>query len=385
MSVPEPDHYERLGVERDAAAAELAKAYRRAARLTHPDAGGSDEDFAAVAEAYRVLGDPDLRATYDRELDGVGADWDDVGWGADVGPATQAEPDAGGNDLPPEPPETMEGDDPAQDSPPGPVPGCVLHPFLGPPRRIPDPLSEPRPQKPVVRPGMRERVASIMCWVLLVAAFALQVRVGNQLSGRGGVPDDLDERMLAPLVTGLVAVAVHSASARKSDGVIWAWFLTAGAVASTGSYLSGLLERPDRALIGVAALSLATLASGVTWAISFRGRRADPELQRWERETHPGWLADRYHRAVEWNRVRTAMQQAGTVAVILGYLADDHPGYAGMSSRWTFEPLTGREAVRVVPDDAPQGSWLVLDDEGDVIASAPAGAPEAWVSALTPT
>jgi curved DNA-binding protein CbpA len=79
------DHYERLAVARDAGARQIARAFRRAARRAHPDAGGSAEDFAAVAEAYRVLSDAHLRAEYDRELDGVAADWADVAWGAEVG------------------------------------------------------------------------------------------------------------------------------------------------------------------------------------------------------------------------------------------------------------------------------------------------------------
>jgi molecular chaperone DnaJ len=64
------DYYERLGVERDADAGEIKKAFRRLARELHPDVNSHDPEaedkFKAAAEAYEVLSDPDRRATYDR-------------------------------------------------------------------------------------------------------------------------------------------------------------------------------------------------------------------------------------------------------------------------------------------------------------------------------
>lgn len=64
------DPYVVLGVRRQASSDEIARAYRRAARLTHPDGGGSgagSERFRAVSEAYEVLRDPGRRAGYDRQ------------------------------------------------------------------------------------------------------------------------------------------------------------------------------------------------------------------------------------------------------------------------------------------------------------------------------
>ena len=57
-----------LGVPRQASAEEIARAYRRAARASHPDSGGagSAERFQAVSDAYDVLRDPRRRAVYDR-------------------------------------------------------------------------------------------------------------------------------------------------------------------------------------------------------------------------------------------------------------------------------------------------------------------------------
>jgi hypothetical protein len=63
------DPYGVLGVRREAAPAEIARAYRRAAQATHPDGGGCGagaERFQAVSDAYDVLRDPGRRAGYDR-------------------------------------------------------------------------------------------------------------------------------------------------------------------------------------------------------------------------------------------------------------------------------------------------------------------------------
>jgi curved DNA-binding protein CbpA len=62
------DPYIVLGVARQASGEEIARAYRRAARASHPDSGGagSTERFQAVSDAYEVLRDPRRRAVYDR-------------------------------------------------------------------------------------------------------------------------------------------------------------------------------------------------------------------------------------------------------------------------------------------------------------------------------
>jgi DnaJ-class molecular chaperone len=63
------DYYEILGVERDASAAEVKRAFRRLARELHPDVNAHDpeaeEKFKSAAEAYEVLSDPERRQTYD--------------------------------------------------------------------------------------------------------------------------------------------------------------------------------------------------------------------------------------------------------------------------------------------------------------------------------
>lgn len=60
------DLYEILGVDRDATADDIKKAYRRRARELHPDTGGDEEAFKQVQHAYQVLSDGQRRARYDR-------------------------------------------------------------------------------------------------------------------------------------------------------------------------------------------------------------------------------------------------------------------------------------------------------------------------------
>lgn len=63
------DYYGVLGVERDAGADEIKKAYRKLARKYHPDVSkepDAEEKFKAVAEAYETLKSPEKRAAYDQ-------------------------------------------------------------------------------------------------------------------------------------------------------------------------------------------------------------------------------------------------------------------------------------------------------------------------------
>lgn len=72
----EKDYYKILGVERNASADEIKRAYKKVAIKYHPDRNPgnkeAEEKFKQAAEAYDVLRDPDKRARYDQfGADGV--------------------------------------------------------------------------------------------------------------------------------------------------------------------------------------------------------------------------------------------------------------------------------------------------------------------------
>ncbi|HEY2656020.1 MAG TPA: DnaJ domain-containing protein [Solirubrobacteraceae bacterium] len=65
------DHYALLGVRNDATAREIRRAYRRLARLHHPDVNSRPDGhrrFGELAYAYAILNDPAERARYDQSL-----------------------------------------------------------------------------------------------------------------------------------------------------------------------------------------------------------------------------------------------------------------------------------------------------------------------------
>eukprot|EP00050_Salpingoeca_kvevrii_P018285 m.72510 g.72510 ORF g.72510 m.72510 type:complete len:218 (+) comp7998_c0_seq1:2-655(+) len=68
LETPPQDYYERLGVERDASAKDIRRAFRRKALLYHPDKNhdkDAEPHFRMIVEAYETLSDPTQRRQYD--------------------------------------------------------------------------------------------------------------------------------------------------------------------------------------------------------------------------------------------------------------------------------------------------------------------------------
>jgi len=66
------NYYKTLKVSPNASKAEIKSAYRRLARKFHPDKNNGSEEtakkFAEIAKAYEILGNPNDRADYDKQL-----------------------------------------------------------------------------------------------------------------------------------------------------------------------------------------------------------------------------------------------------------------------------------------------------------------------------
>lgn len=70
------DYYKILGIEKNATADEIKKAFKKSAMQHHPDRPGGDEKkFKEANEAYQVLSDADKRAKYDQ----FGSDFEQQG------------------------------------------------------------------------------------------------------------------------------------------------------------------------------------------------------------------------------------------------------------------------------------------------------------------
>lgn len=331
----EQDHYAVLDVPRDADAATVARAYRTAVRRSHPDTGGSAEDFDAVQRAWTVLGDLAERARYDAALAG---DWGVAGWGVspdDAAPTSRAgEQDASGADL-----------DPFE---PGALP---LPPFdLGDARR-------PRRVLPNVTDRSLVLTAATSAGVVVVTAAV----AGPRISGAAYV--------VLVALSFFTGFGILVGRVFGSEGVVpWVGV----AVLMSGAMLAVAVDEglgsDDVVLLTSAALGCAAVAV----LLGRHHRLGRPSVGR--PADRAGGRIERYRLAGEWNRVRDALLVPGThLERVVAPAELEGPG------RWLLsEPRTGRTAVRALGEDARLGSWLVLDERGEVTAVAPSTALKAW-------
>lgn len=59
------DYYSILGIEKNASASEIKKAFYTQSKVHHPDKGGDEAEFKKINEAYTTLSDPEKRKLYD--------------------------------------------------------------------------------------------------------------------------------------------------------------------------------------------------------------------------------------------------------------------------------------------------------------------------------
>jgi curved DNA-binding protein len=84
------NYYDVLGVSKTATEAEIKKAFRTLSRKHHPDAGGDEEKFKAINEAYQVLSDTKKRKEYDEFGQYFGQGGPGPGYGPGAGGAGSA-------------------------------------------------------------------------------------------------------------------------------------------------------------------------------------------------------------------------------------------------------------------------------------------------------
>ncbi len=95
MAVKFQDYYETLGIARAASAEEIKQAFRKLARLHHPDVAKNkvtgEAKFKEINEAYEVLSDPEKKRRYDE----LGANWQERASTSDgMGATRQGRPNA---------------------------------------------------------------------------------------------------------------------------------------------------------------------------------------------------------------------------------------------------------------------------------------------------
>ena len=61
------NYYQVLGVTENATKDEIKKAFKEKSKITHPDKGGSEEEFKKINNAYSILSDDEKKRQYDMQ------------------------------------------------------------------------------------------------------------------------------------------------------------------------------------------------------------------------------------------------------------------------------------------------------------------------------
>lgn len=336
------NHYEVLGVPSTADQAAIRRAYRRLARLTHPDLGGDAAEFAAVALAWSVLSDPEARAAHDAEL---ARDGDDD-WGEEVGleepmpaPTRAAQPD-------PLAPQTADEPPAAGDGEAHPAAGPV-DPFTSPPRTLPLPDTSG-----IVRHYPRP----VGGWAFLGYAAAVVVAIGLVIAFADHMPVSPGAfvGLLAYSCVLVGALALRALPGGSRVGALSATLLygTVGGFVLAGA--TWLAEDHDddasvaRAVVVVVGVLASLAAAGLVEARRARTGRVVRELRR---------VHDAANAARRWNLLLHALQRA--------------PGGTVVAMEVTPVGRRRREP-----------GWAVVDESGDVHATASDADRLAWGAAL---
>lgn len=65
------NYYETLGVEKNASEDDIKQAYKKLAKIHHPDKGGNKSKFQEIQEAYDTLSDENKRREYDNPMSNI--------------------------------------------------------------------------------------------------------------------------------------------------------------------------------------------------------------------------------------------------------------------------------------------------------------------------
>lgn len=336
-------HYEVLGVDPAADDATIRAAYRKLARQTHPDLGGDHDEFVAVSAAWAVLSDPDARARYDEDVRAP----DDAGWGEDVGLGASAprRPSSRAT-APPARPSQQAGDA-------WPSERRVLPSIADEVGRLPYDDAKPSSWAQTLVATALLGVAITFDVSLTQAVHAMDVAT---VAPGAVVPSARGSSVYALLYVALLLASgrrrVNAATAQKEHRRAAA-FLLWGCVAAFPVLVLGMATSAATGRTAAAPALPTALALAATVAVALLAERKARGNRR--RHSAVSAMYQRRRLAEAWDAFLGAQEAFPGAARVEHGVRDRH-------SRPTWS--------------------LVRISDGEVLASAPTGAPEAWAATL---